>query len=341
MKSSSLKQLMWITVTILLVLQTDRQSRIYGTPNEDKNPQEISSAGELGPPPGTYEILSDNGRIIIPFEFYRNKFRFKAVVSGRECDMMLDNGSLWDELLFFGSRKVDSLCFEVTGETSLGKTKADVAQGITVGFKDVVFHEQTAVITRYDPGLPNLWEGFDGQVSAAFFKHFVVRIDFDDNVIELIPPGQFNYNGTGLALDMRPGPFSSRTMSADVTTHNGEIVKVDLLIDLGGLHPLYLPVGRDDRITLPPDAVELSLGRGLFDQKGYLGTTRSIRLGDYILNDVPTAFTVIDKNANVFGNTMIGLPLLRRFNVIFDYFNERIILEPSAAFNDPFKTGRR
>jgi hypothetical protein len=341
MKSSLPKQLMWVTASILVFLRTNLRSCIYETPKEAVNPQEISSTGELGPPPGTYEILSDNGRIIIPFEFYRNKFRFKGVINDRECDMMLDNGSLWDELLFFGSPKVDSLGFEVTGETSLGSAKADVAEDITVGFEDVVFHEQSAVITRYDPGLPNLWEGFDGQVSAAFFKHFVVRIDFDDNVIELIPPGQFNYKGTGLALDMKPGPFSSRTMSADITIHNGETVTLDLLIDLGGLHPLYLPVGRDDRIMLPPDAVEASLGRGLFDQNGYLGTTSSIRFGDYIVKDVPTAFTVVDKSADVYGNTMIGLSLLRRFNIIFDYFNERIILEPSAAFDDPFKTERR
>ena len=340
MKSSLPKHLMWIAASIIMFLRTDLQSGNYETPNEGKNPQEIPSTGELGPPPGTYEILSDNGRIIIPFEFHRNKFRFKAVINSRECYLMLDNGSLWDELLFFGSPKVDSLGFEITGETALGNAKADVAADITVGFEDVVFHKQTAVVTRYDPELPNLWEGFDGQVSSAFFKHFVVRIDFNENVIELIPPEQFKYKGTGRVFNMKPGPFASRTMSADITIHNGETVTLDLLIDLGGLHPLYLPIGRDDRITLPPDAVEASLGRGLFGQKGYLGTTRNIRFGDYIVKDVPTAFTVVDKTSDVFGNTMIGLPLLWRFNVIFDYFNERVILEPSAAFDDPFKTGR-
>lgn len=52
---------------------------------------------------GIYKILSDNGRITIPFEFYSNKFRFKTSVNGRTCNMLLDNGSLWDELLFFGA----------------------------------------------------------------------------------------------------------------------------------------------------------------------------------------------------------------------------------------------
>lgn len=337
MKFSLLKNLIWIVAATILFFQSDGQIDAHGLLNEEGDRQENHTTGEVGPPPGTYEIVSDSGRIIIPFEFYRNKFRFRATVNGRACNMLLDNGSLWDELLFFGSPKVDSIGFEITGETAIGNTNADVATDITIGFKDVVFHEQTAVITRYDPNLPNLWEGFDGQVSATFFKHFVVRIDFDEAAIELIPSGQFTYTGTGRALSMQPGPFSSRTMTADIMMHNGENVILDLLIDLGGLHPLYLPIGRDDRITLPPDTVEASLGKWLFSQNGYLGTTQSVRFGDYTLKDVPTAFTVVEKNSSVYGNTMIGLPLLRRFNVIFDYSKERIILEPSESFDDPFE----
>ena len=201
----------------------------------------------------------------------------------------------------------------------------------------MVFHEHTAVITHYNPNLPNLWKGFDGQIGATFFKHFVVRIDFEEAAIELIPPGQFTYTGTGRAFSIHPGPFSSSTITADIMMHNGETATLDLLIDLGGLHPLYLPVGRDNRITLPPDAVEASLGRGLFIQQGYLGTIKGVRLGDYALKDIPTASTVVEKNSDVYGNTMIGLPLLRRFITIFDYSKERIIFEPSESFDDPFE----
>ena len=188
----------------------------------------------LNSSPLSYKILSENGRIIIPFEFHRNKFRFNATINGRSCNMMLDNGSLWDQLLFFGSPRVDSIGFKITGETSIGKTKADTATDITVRFKDVVFYDQAAVITRYDPKLPNPWEGFDGQISAAFFKHFVVRIDFDKTVIELIPFGKFTYSGKVQALPMQPGPFDSRMITADIITRNGETVTLDMLIDLGG-----------------------------------------------------------------------------------------------------------
>jgi hypothetical protein len=266
-----------------------------------------------------------------------------AKVNGRDCYLLIDNGSLWDELLFFGSPKVDSLGLKYSGETVIGDSnvanpvRADIASNLSLAFEDVVFTEQTAIVTRYDPRLPNLWEGIDGQVSATFFKHFLVRINFDQSVIELFRPGEFDDSGKGRALTMKPGPHDSRTIQADITMQDGSRASIDLLVDLGGIYPLYLPVGKHDSIRLPKNAVKSTLGAGLFRQEGFLGRVESIKLGKYVLNEVVTAFTLVDKDADVYGNTMMGFPLLQRFNVTFDYFTSRLILEPSRAFSDPFK----
>ena len=293
--------------------------------------------------PGKYEIVSEDGKVTIPFELYRGKIRMTAKVNGRDCHLMIDNGSLWDELLFFGSPKADSLGLAYTGETVIGDSnvanpvRADIAPDVSLAFEDIVFTEQTAVVTRYDPRLPNLWEGTDGQVSATFFKHFLVRIDFDQSVIELLRPEDVGKPVEGQVLIMKPGPHDSRTIQADIKMEDGSETSIDLLVDLGGIYPLYLPVGKCDSIRLPKNAVKSSLGVGLFRQEGYLGRVESISLGKYVLNDVVTAFTLVDKEADVYGNTMIGFPLLQRFNPTFDYFKERLILEPSRDFDRPFK----
>jgi hypothetical protein len=293
--------------------------------------------------PGKYKVISEDGKIIIPFELYRDKIRMTAKVNGRNCYFSIDNGSLWDELLFFGSPKTDSLAFKYTGGTVIGDSnvanpiRADIAPNVTLDFKDVVFTGQTAVVTRYDPLLPNLWEGIDGQVSATFFKHFIVRIEFDESVIELIRPSEFDDSGKGQALTMEPGPHDSRTIRADIEMQDGSQISIDLLVDLGGIYPLYLPIGKYDSIRLPKNAVKSGLGTGFFLHEGFLGRVKSIKFGKYVLNEVVTAFTLVDKETDVYGNTMIGFPLLQRFNVTFDYFNNRLILEPAKAFNDPFK----
>jgi hypothetical protein len=292
--------------------------------------QEVQKNETARPRSGRYSVLSVDKKIRIPFEIFRNKFRFKARVNGKECFLLLDNGSLWDEVLFFGSPVVDALGLKFSGETSLGPNKADTAENVRVEFDDVVFDGLSAVITRYDPRLPNLWAGTEGQLSATFFKNFVVRIDFAASAIELIAPENFRYAGAGQELAMKPGPFNSRLVSADIQLSDGKTIGLDLLIDLGGIYPLYLPLGKYEQITVPGTATEITLGAGLRVQKGFLGQVAGVQLGKLFLKDVQAAFIPVSQDAGVYGNTMIGLPLLRNFNVIFDYFNERMILESAG-----------
>lgn len=326
-----------ISFFVVLIIQLTEGKILFAQSTRTEENQRAIMTDEKNNMTGKFNIISKDGTIKIPFEFYRNKFRFKAQINGKECKMMLDNGSLWDELLFFGSSSVDSIGFKYSRETSLGLNKADVSTDVTMGFDDVIFSDQTAIVTRYDPRLPNVWEGTDGQVSAAFFKNFVVIINFDKSEIELISPGKFHYTGNGQELMMKPGPFKSILVPADIIIQNDTETKIDLLIDLGGFYPLYLPVGKDDRIVLPSKTIETTLGTGLQIQKGYAGRIKSIHLGKYSLENVLTAFTLTGKEKNEYGNTMIGLPLLQRFNVIFDYFNNRLIIEPSKYFNKQFK----
>jgi hypothetical protein len=264
----------------------------------------------------------------------------KAIVNSKECYVLLDNGSLWDELLFFGSPKVDSLGLNVTGETYIGDSTienpiiADIDTGVNIAFQNIVFKKQKAIITRYISGLPNLWEGADVQISAAFFKNFVVEINFDKHYIKLIHPGKFKYTGNGQELKMKEGPSDSRLVTAEITQLNGKVILIDLLVDLGGIHPLYLPIGKRDDITLPDNSIESTLGSGLQGPvNGYVGRVKELKLGKYKIDNVLTAFTRVDKSADEYGNTMLGIKLLQQFNITFDYFNERMFLEPSNDFN--------
>ncbi len=293
--------------------------------------------------PGRYVIRSADGTVRIPFDLHRGKIRMAAKVNGRDCRLSIDNGALWDPILFFGSPATDALGFRFEGDTAIGETsdpravRADVAPGVTVGFRDVEFLDQTAVVTRYVPGRPNVWEGIDGQVSATFFKSFIVKIDFDGSAIELLRPAVFTPPAGAEALAMAPGPHDSRTVRGVVEMPGGVKTEVDLLVDLGGIHPLYLPLGRYPGIRLPSNAVEASLGSGLMSASGYLGRVRSLTLGRHVLEGVVTAFTPVAPDASVFGNTMIGLPLLKRFSVYFDYPGGRLLLEPARSFAEPFK----
>ena len=262
----------------------------------------------------------------IPFEFYRNKFRFSVTINNKPFYMMLDNGSLWDELLFFGNSKLKDANFHFSDTTQIGLNTADIAHNVAFQIDRTIFNHQTAVVTRYDPESPNLWEGFDGQISGTFFKHFIVKINFQENYIELIPPKNFEYQGSSKAIKMQSGPHGSKIISAIITFAEGNQQTQDLVVDLGGIYPLYLPIQQNDVFK---DNKNLdTIGQAFIRQKGYQGKVAAVDIGAHKLTNVNTAFNKVSSDTHNFGSAMIGLPLLRRFNVTFDYFKNQLYLEP-------------
>ncbi len=310
----------------------------------DSGPATADSPGGLGPPPGSYTRLTDDEVIRIPFELYRDDIRMIAEINGREVRMLIDNGSLWDQLLFFGSPRVDQLGFEYDEQIQVGgmgegeSVPSDMASGITVRFPGIEFTDQTAIVTPYQKGEPNPWEGAEGQVSAAFFKNFVVEIDFDEMVLLLIEPDEYVYNGDGRGIDMIPMPNDSRNVPCILELEKDKTISFELLLDLGGVHPLSLIVGSPAAVQLPEGAVESSIGYGMQGEVfGHMGRVHRFSLAGYWLNDVVSAFSTPDASGGMGKTGLIGMPLLSRFNIVFDYFEGKIYLEPNSHFHDPFE----
>jgi hypothetical protein len=298
----------------------------------------------LGPPPGTYEITSGDGEIRIPFEIFRDDILMLAEVNGVKLRMLLDNGSLWDQLLFFGSPRIDSLGLEYDSEIQVGGSgegdpvMSDMASDVTIRFAGVEFRGQPAITTPYSSGITDLWEGSDGQISAAFFKHFVVDINFDESVIRLIPPEEFVYSGSGREIAMEPASFASWTIPGKLEMSDGNVIPVKLMLDLGDLHALSLTTGPTYGIEVPEKAIETSLGYGVQGEiKGHMGRVRGVEIGGYRLRDVLAGFQAPRDDGRTDDDAYIGFGLLSRFNVVFDYPNRRMFIEPNRRFGEPFE----
>jgi hypothetical protein len=125
-------------------------------------------------------------------------------------------------------------------------------------------------------------------------------------------------------------------IEVEVETTAGVATTLDLLVDLGGIHALYLPLGQYDTITLPADAREevLGVGYGRPDM-GHIGQVSKVQIGPYAMSNVRTAFKDTSGGSADYGSAMVGMPLLQRFNVTFDYFCDRLILEPNRSFHEP------
>jgi hypothetical protein len=316
-------------------------------------PTAIVFAAELAPsdegpeadaPPGAYTLLGDSPEAGFPFEIFRGDIRFQCEVNGHEVFLLLDDGYMWDQLLFWGGPEVDSLGLAYDGEIALGNDDSEklvsrTASGITVTLPGVEFTQQTAVVTPSSSGTSSMWQGSVGQISATFFKHFVVTIDFDRSIITLTKPEEFEYAGNGAAVPWEPLGFGPWSIPATLEMDDGTRITMKLLMDLGYNDQLQLVVGGQHGIMLPGKTLPASLGFNIqrHETRGYIGRLAGIEIGGHRIDNIIAGYVPPEQSDHAIYEAMVGLGLLSRFNLVFDYHRRRLFVEPNNTFHIPFE----
>ena len=304
---------------------------------------ETEKCGAQTDPPGKCRVLSEGTDISFPFDVYRGDIRYQCKINGHKVSMLLDDGYMWDDLLFWGGPRVDSLGLKYDGSIEVGGSSAEgdkisskTASGITVRFPNVEFTDQKAVITPASSGTGSRWVGSEGQISAMLFKHFVVDINFDNMMITLIKPENFRYQGEGTEVAWKPTGFGPFCIPATLELADGRKVSLDLLMDLGYNDQLYLYAGKENDISAPGGALPTNLGMNIqgVETKGYVGRLPRIVIGGYEIKDALIAYVSLEDSKQSPTEAMVGLGLLSRFNLIYDYSRQRLIVKPNSKFNE-------
>ncbi|EJF09863.1 aspartate aminotransferase [Pontibacter sp. BAB1700] len=180
-----------------------------------------------------------------------------------------------------------------------------------------------------------------GIIGYDIFRNFIVKINYSSKTLTLYRPDlklKIPKKGEVYPLHIEN---TKAYVEAGVRQHNGDSIKVKLVIDTGASHSVSLYLPTNDRLQLPPKVMEAYLGRGLSgDINGKIGRINSFSLGKYELQDLPASFPDEESIkaalnlANRNGN--LGSDILKRFTVIFDYPHERMILVPNRKYRDPF-----
>jgi predicted aspartyl protease len=315
---------------------------------------DLQSSTRPGPAPGTYTITPNADSIRIPFDLFRGEIRLAGRMNGQEVRMLIDNGALWDELLFFGSQRVDSLGMKREGQAEVGGAGsgepiwADMASGLSLCFdgedgRTIEFHDQTAIIMPYDPDAPNPWWGSEGQVSSILFKNFVVEFDFDESVMTLTRPERFDPADKGTEIPIRPVVDSgSWSLPGAITLVDGRRLELDMTMDLGWDEPLAVNTGQAHDIQLPPNLTRTRLGLGAQGPiYGYFGTVRALEIGGHRFEDVLTTYSSVAEGGSKVDEVMVGLGIFTRFHIAFDYPRHRLFAKPNRSFGDPFRSHSR
>jgi hypothetical protein len=325
---------------VLLVLLCSGTAAIAAPPTADHPHHGPASA------PAKVQVRSRDGRVVLPFTLVNNHVIVAATVQGKPADLVVDTGMPMDGLMLYRNDRVaamdlpymEGMKARIAGAGGDGGgVEADIADGLTVDLGDLRLTQARAIVT---PRLPGLADYHDGVIGASLFKNFVVAIDYEARRITLHDP-----QGWKPPREAKMVPFSLR--------HNAPFVEVTVLgagggrtpatvvVDLGAGHPISLNLGAVDGLEAPDGAIRAIVGFGVSGRlSGRVGRIGGLEIGGMTLRDVVATFPDSDvqrPGGEDFQGGNLGNQVLQRFNVAFDYRNNRMALTPNKSFDRPFE----
>ena len=282
----------------------------------------------------------------IKFQLINNLIIVPVEVNGSELSFVLDSGV--NKPILFNLTDQDSLQINNVSEITirgLGEGEPIKALSSTKNIfklKNIKNQDQLLYVIL-DKSLnfsTSLGIPVHGIIGYDLFRDFVVDINYATKIIKFYDPDQYVYKndkkGETLPLSIDK---KKAYVGANVFIENADNLPVRLLVDTGSSDAIWLFEDKD--IGIPDQNYEDFLGKGLSgDIFGRRTKVNSIKLGSFALRDAKAAFP--DKKA--FGsvknmgnrNGSIGGEVLKRFNIVFDYPNQKITLRKNGMYKNPF-----
>jgi hypothetical protein len=182
-----------------------------------------------------------------------------------------------------------------------------------------------------------------GILGYSVFSNFIIFINYESKQISFYRPDRFKYKKryskyTSLPLILNDNkPYVNLCIIDD----SGNAFTVKLIIDTGASHAIWLDGKSVPGFKIPEGSKETYLGTGLNGEVfGLLGRLHAIDMSGNFLNDVIVSFPDSASISNAAGlnqrNGSLGSEILKRFNIIIDYPNQKISLKPNSYFKSDF-----
>lgn len=171
----------------------------------------------------------------------------------------------------------------------------------------------------------------DGVIGFSFLRRYIVKVSYDDMMIEVYTPGLIKYPRGGFMLHPE---FSNLPLYPSII-NDGRIVENRFIFDTGaGLCLLLSKDFVDDSAFLKKGrAIYTTQAEGLGGKKVMsLTVVKEVKIGPYRFKKVPVH--IFDDEYNVTSypilGGIIGNDLLRRFNLIINYPEKCIYIKPNS-----------
>jgi hypothetical protein len=292
-----------------------------------------------------FDLKHGHKQQVIPFKLIRNMIVIQLKINDKgPFNFILDTGV--GLMIITEPNLVDSInlksktTIKIPGLGEGDDAEAYITSVLNVQIKGLISHDVIAAILKKDHFNLSNYIGMpiDGLLGYEFFNSLAVKVDFNDSTLTICRPTDLHHlrksSKIPITVEARK-PY----LQALVTYSNGKCKDSKLVIDLGAGHPVSLE-NMVKNNGLPSKYILANLGVGLNGAiNGYLSRINEIQLSKYTIKNVLASFP--DSNNQPAGivprDGNLGLGLLKKFNVIFDYSDSAIYIRPNDYFNEPFE----
>ena len=295
-----------------------------------------------------FTINSKKNKVTIPFQYINNLIFIPITVNGLELNFLLDTGV--EETVLFGLEDSETSSFKNVEKIQLkGFGKEDFVDGLKsinnkLFCKDFIDlnHELYIVLDQNFNFSAQIGIPVNGIIGYKFFKNHLIETNYSNRKIIIYRENlkirkkiNTKYSSSNIIVEKNK-PY----LLTKINLNNQEL-ETKMLIDSGSGDALWLFENLKNNIKIPEKNFDDYLGRGfsgeLFGKRARIDKL-TINKFEFIqpLTSFPDSLSVTYSRLVQNREGSIGAEILKRFDVIYDYPNQKIHFKKNHNFNLPF-----
>lgn len=294
----------------------------------------------------TYNLPAGQKYEKLKFQLINNLIVIPLEVNGTELSFILDSGV--SKPILFNLTDQDAVPINNVSEITINglgggePIKALSSSGNSFKLKNIINTDQLLYVVL-DKDLnfsPALGISVHGIIGYDLFRDFIVDINYVSKSIKFHAPESYQYKRNKKSETL-PLSIIGRKAYVDgqLFLKEDREVPVRLLVDTGSSDAMWL--FKDEAIDIPDKNYADFLGEGLNGSIfGKRTKVSSLNLGPFVLKDAKAAFPDLVSYGAIKNlgdrNGSVGGDILKRFNIVFDYPNNKISFKKNANYKKPF-----
>jgi len=303
---------------------------------------------------GFPDFMPVNSRQIdIPFDYENNFIVIKVLFNDVfPLRFIFDTGA---EYTILSKREITDLLsidykkrFVLQGADMTTELYAYLAKGISITMGNLRNTNRNILVLEEDYFRFEEFSGIQvhGILGADMFRRFVVKINYQKQIISLLSPEDFvpprGSRSFAYPVEMqRSKPY----IMLETRLASDTVIQTKLLLDTGASLSLLLYTNTHPNLHLPEKTIPSNIGIGLGGfLEGYLGRIRQLSLQNYTFDEVITNFQELPPGLDSLNTSgrhgILGNQLLRRFIVTIDYVREQLYFTALPGFKNKYSYDR-